>query len=200
MRDREGACVQVSPLMSTGSRTLAGKRPKVKKIQIDIVVQSQLWKAEPRAAAIVRKAISTAANAASTARAELAIVLTDDSAIQALNRDWRGYDSPTNVLSFPATTPKRRSSPRRVESRPPALLGDIVIAFETTAREATRERKPLKHHLAHLAVHGCLHLLGYDHENTRDAKKMESFEVEILAGLGVPDPYAARPARPGGAQ
>ena len=116
-------------------------------------------------------------------------MLTDDSAIHALNRDWRGHDAPTNVLSFPAQ-PLRGRKPA-----PAASLGDIVIAFETTRREAAAEGKPLKDHLAHLAVHGFLHLVGYGHDKDRDARKMESLEVAILAGLGVPDPYAVRPAR-----
>ncbi len=171
------------------SSTLPRKRGREKSLQIDVLIQSPKWKAEPRAAAIVRKAIRNAAIAASTPRAELAIVLTNDSAIHALNRDWRGQDKPTNVLSFPAASPRGR------KRAPAGSLGDVVIAYETTAREAKAERKPLKHHLAHLAVHGFLHLAGYDHEKDRDAKRMESLEVEILAGLGVPDPYVARPAR-----
>jgi probable rRNA maturation factor len=158
---------------------------------IDVLIQSPKWKAEPRAGAIVRKAIRAAATAAVAPRVELAIVLTDDSAIHALNRDWRGQDKPTNVLSFPAS-PAPGRQPRR--GRPPVSLGDIVIAFETTAREAKTEGKPLKHHLAHLAVHGFLHLVGHDHERDRDAKRMEALEVEILAGLGVPDPYALQRA------
>jgi probable rRNA maturation factor len=172
----------------TRSPALPRKRGREKSFAIEVLIQSPKWKIEPRAGAIVRKAIQTAATAASTPRAELAIVLTDDSAIHALNRDWRGHDAPTNVLSFPASQPRGRKSA-------PGSLGDIIIAFETTAREAAAEGKPLKHHLAHLAVHGFLHLVGYDHEKARDAKKMESLEVEILAGLGVPDPYAIPPAR-----
>ena len=173
------------------------KRGREKKaLLIDVMVQSRLWKAQPRAAAVVRKAVAAAANAASTPRAELAIVLTDDSAIHALNRDWRGHDAPTNVLSFPAEPAKeRKPSARHSRAAPPAMLGDIVIAFETTAREAVAERKPFQHHLAHLAVHGFLHLLGHDHDNRRAAQTMERLEVDILAGLDVPDPYAARHAR-----
>ncbi len=160
-------------------------------VTIDVLVRSPKWKAEPRAGAIVRKAIRAAASAAVAPRAELAIVLTDDSAIHALNRNWRGQDKPTNVLSFPADPPRGRKPPRRAA---PLSLGDIVIAFETTAREARTEGKPLRHHLAHLAVHGFLHLLGHDHERDRSAKRMEALETEILAGLGVPDPYAVRHA------
>jgi probable rRNA maturation factor len=168
------------------------RRGRQAAISIEVLVQSPKWKAEPRAAAIVRKAIRTAAIAASTPRAELAIVLTDDSAIKALNRDWRGQDKPTNVLSFPAANPR---GPKRASSATFLSLGDVVIAFETTAREARADRKALKHHLAHLAVHGFLHLIGYDHDKDRDARKMESLEVAILAGLGVADPYAVRQAK-----
>ena len=168
----------------TRRAVLSRQRRSEKKLVIDVAVQSSRWKAEPRAGAIVRKAIRAAALVASTPRAELAIVLTNDSAIHALNREWRGHDAPTNVLSFPAPQPPG-AKPRLAVS-----LGDIVIAFETTAREAKTEGKPLKHHVAHLAVHGFLHLLGYDHETGRDAKTMESLETKILAGLGIPDPYA----------
>ena len=174
---------------SVRRKSKSARRKPSAGLSVDVLIQSAKWKAEPRAATIVRNAIRTAAIAASTARAELAIVLTNDSAIHALNRDWRGQDKPTNVLSFPAA---QTHGTRPAAS---ASLGDIVIAFETTAREAKAERKSLKDHLAHLAVHGFLHLVGYDHETLRDAKKMESLEVKILAGLGVSDPYA-QAARP----
>jgi probable rRNA maturation factor len=159
-------------------------------LAIDVLVRSRKWNAEPRAGTMVRKAIRAAATAASTPRAELAIVLTDDSAIRALNRDWRGQNKPTNVLSFPAAQSRGSKRARTTQ------LGDIVIAFETMAREARTEGKPLGHHLAHLAVHGFLHLVGYDHGKDHDAKKMESLEIEVLAGLGVPDPYVVRRRRP----
>lgn len=148
---------------------------------IEVMVQSPRWKKQPRAATIVRNAVQAAAKATST-KSELAIVLTDDSAIRTLNREWRGFDKPTNVLSFPAAQSRDAVSPDN-------SLGDVIIAFQTVAREAASEGKPFKNHLAHLAVHGFLHLLGYDHETDRDASKMERLEVKILAGLGVPDPY-----------
>ena len=114
---------------------------------------------------------------------KLLLCSTDDSGIRTLNRDWRGIDKPTNVLSFPAAqTPAGRAQPR--------MLGDIAIAYEITRREAESEHKPFAHHLSHLAVHGFLHLIGYDHETDADAEKMESLERSILASLGVPDPYA----------
>jgi probable rRNA maturation factor len=160
-------------------------REKKANTLIDVMVQSTRWRRQPSAARIVRRAVNAAAQAASTRPAGLAIVLSDDSAIRALNREWRGLNAPTNVLSFP--TNAGRTVPRE---RP--HIGDIVIAYETTAREATAEGKPFAHHLAHLAVHGYLHLLGYDHETDRDAKAMERLEVDILARLDVPDPYAPR--------
>lgn len=155
---------------------------------IDIVYESPLWQAQPEAESTLRRAIAVAADG-STKAAELAIVLTDDAAIRALNRVWRGINKPTNVLSFPMKEP-------RVDGAP-ALLGDIVIAYETTAREALAESKPFLHHLTHLAVHGFLHLRGYDHVAENEADSMERIERAILARLEMPDPYAARDARPG---
>jgi probable rRNA maturation factor len=146
-------------------------------------VTASCWDAEPEAETLVQRAIEAAARQTSADGAEVAIVLTDDSGIRSLNRDWRGIDKPTNVLSFPAAqSPARRGEPR--------MLGDIAIAYETTRREADSESKPFANHLRHLAVHGFLHLVGYDHENDADAETMESLERAILAGLGVPDPYA----------
>ena len=119
-------------------------------------------------------------------------MLTDDSAIRALNRTWRGLDAPTNVLSFPAAPfTSRASAGGKSSARPaPTVLGDIVIAYETILREARAGGKPFAHHLAHLAVHGYLHLVGYDHDTDHKARTMERLEAAILAGLGVPDPYA----------
>ncbi len=151
----------------------------------DIVITADCWRAEPGAEDIVQRAIVAAAGATpgQADRAELAVMLTDDAGIRALNHDWRGIDKPTNVLSFPAVAlPDGGSQPRS--------LGDIAIAYETTRREATTENKPFGHHLSHLAVHGFLHLIGYDHETDDDAETMETLERHILARLGIPDPYA----------
>jgi len=112
----------------------------------------------------------------------------DDTGIRTLNSNWRGIDKPTNVLSFPALQP---SGPRGPDDAP-RMLGDIAIAYETTRREADDEQKPFDHHLSHLAVHGFLHLIGYDHEKNDDAEAMEALEREILAQLGIPDPYTDR--------
>ena len=156
----------------------------------EILVAADCWRTEPNAEAVIRRAIATAACAvdADIGGAELAIMLTDDSGIRTLNRDWRGIDKPTNVLSFPARPPATASK----TGAAPRMLGDIAIAFETMRREAGQEGKPFSHHLSHLAIHGFLHLIGYDHEDDDDAEVMEAREAEILAQLGIPDPYADR--------
>ncbi len=134
---------------------------------------------------MVRRAIAEAAAMLSTPKAELAVVLTDDAAIRSLNHAWRGVDKATNVLSFPA----------KGSGGDPPLLGDIVLAYQTVAAEARAERKPFAHHIAHLAVHGFLHLLGYDHVRAKDAETMEQVERDVLQRLAIPDPY--RPAQSG---
>jgi probable rRNA maturation factor len=154
---------------------------------VDIVVASPLWATQRSIKRLLRRAIGEAASVTSTAVGELAIVLTDDSAIRTLNRDWRSRDAATNVLSFPTPeTDHPHGTPR--------LLGDIVIAYETTEREARAENKPFAHHAAHLAVHGFLHLAGYDHAEDIEAAAMEDLETAILARLDVPNPYVARSA------
>jgi len=155
---------------------------------VDIVVESTLWNDLRGVRTLLRRAIAEAGAMLSTRGAEFAIVLTDDSTIRALNRKWRGQDKPTNVLAFPATRPHPGSGAHR-------LIGDIVIAYETLAREAAAERKPFRHHLAHLAVHGFLHLSGHDHDTEEAATAMEGLEIAILARLGIPNPYVARGCR-----
>lgn len=152
-------------------------------VTVDILQQSPLWGAEPRAQATVEDAIAAAARETEAGAGEVSVVLTDDAAIRALNRDWRQMDKPTNVLSFPASVAGRAGGPR--------LFGDIIIAYETLKRESADESKPLLHHLAHLTVHGFLHLMGYDHESDADAETMERLERVILARLEIPDPYRA---------
>jgi probable rRNA maturation factor len=111
---------------------------------------------------------------------ELSIVLTDDAEQQGLNRDWRGIDKPTNVLSFPQIEPFGPVT---------GILGDIVLARETLEREAAELGKPFTDHYTHLVVHGFLHILGYDHIDEAEALVMEGLETQILATLGIPDPY-----------
>jgi probable rRNA maturation factor len=116
---------------------------------------------------------------------EISVLLTDDAHIRELNRIWRDQDKATNVLSFPALDDDLPPAP----PGEPVLLGDVVLAFETVEREALQEGKPLRDHVAHLLIHGTLHLLGHDHEDAAEALAMERRETLILAGLGVPDPY-----------
>jgi probable rRNA maturation factor len=154
----------------------------------EVLVVADCWQAEPDAETVIHRAIATAAEMvdADISETELAIMLTDDAGIRTLNSNWRGIDKPTNVLSFPALQP---SGPRGPDDAP-RMLGDIAIAYETTRSEADEEQKPFDHHLSHLAVHGFLHLIGYDHEKDDDAEAMEALEREILSQLGIPDPYA----------
>jgi probable rRNA maturation factor len=156
---------------------------------VEVAIESDLWAAEPSAEAIVRRAIAAAADvvrALPAASGEVSVVLADDAALHALNRQWRQIDKPTNVLSFQATSP-------RAANGMPRLIGDIAIAYETAAREADAEHKPMNHHLAHLAVHGFLHLVGYDHDSDEAADEMERLEAKILARLDMPNPYGERP-------
>jgi len=119
---------------------------------------------------------------------EVGFSFTDDAEIAELNRRWRERDGPTDVLSFPATTagePTFTGAPR--------LLGDVVVAYETSARDAAALERPLADHVRHLVVHGLLHLFHFDHQTPEEATTMERLEVAILAELGVSDPYAGRP-------
>jgi probable rRNA maturation factor len=165
----------------------------------EVLVVADGWRAEPDAEAVIHRAIAAAAetvhagseagrSGANFGEAELAVMLTDDAGIRTLNNNWRGIDKPTNVLSFPALQPTGAGAPDDA----PRMLGDIAIAYETMRREADDEQKPFDHHLSHLAIHGFLHLIGYDHETDHDAEAMEGLEQEILAQLGIPDPYADR--------
>ena len=156
----------------------AASKPSTR-VTINIRIESDLWKQKRDVKAVARRAIAKAAGLVARPKCELAMLLTDDPTIRVLNWDWRGVDAPTNVLSFPA--------PRAGGDRP--FIGDIVLAYETIAAEARAERKPFAHHFAHLAVHGFLHLLGYDHERKRDAEVMEEAERDILRRLRIPDPY-----------
>ena len=156
----------------------------------EVLVVADCWQAEESAEAVIQRAVAAAAEIADAdvGEAELAVMLTDDAGIRTLNLNWRGIDRPTNVLSFPALPPTGAAGPDDA----PRMLGDIAIAYETTRKEADDEQKPFDHHLSHLAVHGFLHLIGYDHEKDADAEAMEGLETEILAQLGIPDPYADR--------
>ena len=120
---------------------------------------------------------------------EVSVKLTDDAEVQALNRDYRGKDAPTNVLSFPMVQADLLETLCNSDDGE-VLLGDIVLARETCAREAGEKHIPLADHATHLIVHGVLHLLGYDHMVDHEAEEMEALETRALAALGLSDPYA----------
>lgn len=143
--------------------------------EVDIVGGSELWRGREDKLAHV---LAAAASYEGKTDGQVSLLLGDDLAISKLNKEWRGKDGPTNVLSFPAP---------RVQ---PGFFGDIAMAAETIAAEAEFQGKSFDDHAAHIAVHGFLHLLGYDHETDAEAEAMETRERAILASLGIADPYA----------
>ena len=150
-------------------------------IHLDVAVNYAAPRAGVPAAVSFRKWVAAALKGR-IREADLAIRIVDEREGQALNRHYRGKDYATNVLSFPAELPEGVKLP---------LLGDLVICAPVVAREAKEQHKPAVAHYAHLTVHGVLHLLGWDHEHDKDAEAMEQLEREVLAELGLPDPYAA---------
>jgi probable rRNA maturation factor len=148
-------------------------------LSIDVVAESGDWsgfavedRIAPIAGAIARRLPQ--------AQGEVVLALADDATVRDLNERFRGKDKATNVLSFPSGGEPGRGAP----------LGDVILAVETLRREAEAEGKAPGDHFAHLAIHGILHLLGYDHESADDAERMENLETAILADLGIADPYA----------
>jgi len=171
----------------------AGTADRRHPLEVFVEVACSAWEdavvdAAPRAEACARAAFAGArrAGASLPARAcEVAIVLADDAQVADLNARYRGRQGPTNVLSFPAS-----GGPLPDDPAVPDLLGDVVIAYGVSAREAGDQGIALADHLSHLVVHGMLHLMGFDHETESEAVRMEGLETDILRGLGVADPYA----------
>ena len=152
-------------------------------LDLDVAVEGGAWPLEGTMESLARRAFAAALNAASDGpRGTVAVglLLTDDGGIRALNRHWREQDKPTNVLSFPAPA---HPAPG------PRFLGDVALGYETVLLEADAEGKRFEDHVAHLLVHGALHLIGYDHELEGQAEIMEALEVKALASLGIADPY-----------
>ncbi len=147
--------------------------------EVDVEIESGAWTGHlPGAEALAREAALAGLGAEGGA---LVILLTDDDSVRDLNHRFRGLDSATNVLSFPAP------------ANPDGHLGDIALAFGVCDREARAQGKPLADHLRHLVIHGVLHLLGHDHRDEDEALVMETLEIRRLADLGVPDPYGGAP-------
>ncbi len=145
-------------------------------ITTDLIVEETGWDALPDLAALCDRAFAAAA-AVEPAEGTVSLMLADDAALHQLNRDFRGKDKPTDVLSFPADEMDR------------PLLGDIAVALGVSARDAEAQGISLADHLTHLLVHGYLHLLGHDHELEAEAVRMEGLEIKALASLGIPNPY-----------
>ncbi|MCP8897287.1 rRNA maturation RNase YbeY [Shinella daejeonensis] len=163
-------------------------------LDIQISVEEGGWPAEEHLRALATRALEAAARVLAREEAqpfppqapEVSLVFTGDAEIRGINAEWRGMDKPTNVLSFPAW-------PLTPGAMPGPMLGDIILAEETLAREAMELGKPFDDHLTHLLVHGFLHLFGYDHMEDGEAEKMEGLETRILATLGLSDPYGDHP-------
>lgn len=150
-------------------------------MHISIDVDDETWHGIFGVEGVVTRAIEAALP---NDKRGIDVLLTSDAEMQILNREWRGKDASTNVLSFP-------SPDLPIPEGEVAHLGDIVLAWGAVAREAHEAGTSLAHHVSHLVVHGTLHLLGFDHEDEAEADKMEAKEREILAGLGIADPYSA---------
>ena len=162
---------------------------------IAVALLNQGWDDATDWAALAERAVARAialsphaALATTAVDIEVAIRLTDDAEVHALNRDYRGKDKPTNVLSFPMFDPEEIANLAQGPF-PEALLGDIVLARDTCAREATEKGIPFPAHATHLIVHGILHLIGFDHISDAEAEDMEGLERLIMADLGHDDPY-----------
>ena len=165
-----------------------GSSPTSSSLAVEVVRHAEIWDriaVSDEALARAARAAFAAASPAGQEVCEATIVLTDDAEMRALNRAWRGKDSATNVLSFPAG-----DGPGAIAGEP-RPLGDVVLAAETVLAEAADRNIPASGHAAHLAVHGMLHLLGFDHERDEEAEAMEALETQVLDGLGIADPYQA---------
>ena len=148
---------------------------------IEIEIADARWKRVPGLAGGIDKAHALALTKPNVAKLT-ALLLANDAEVKLLNRQWRGKNKPTNVLSFPAADLRVP----RGEAKP---LGDLVLSYDTCAKEAKAARISLRDHAIHLVVHGLLHLVGFDHEKDADADKMEDCEIRILAKLGIANPY-----------
>jgi len=181
--------------------TTMNAEPRSSSLQVAVSIHDTAWldamgDLEARSRAVVHRTfdhLRSLQGGGSGQALEVSLVFTDDAEQRALNRDYRHKDSPTNVLSFPNMSEDEGAG---VAGRP-LLLGDVVLARETVLREAAAQSKSVADHTTHLLVHGLLHLLGYDHQESGEAEEMEALETEILASLGLADPYAVAGAPEG---
>jgi probable rRNA maturation factor len=170
--------------MSNGGPSRKNPAIAHRSLAVEIVRHEPDWTLVKVTDALLKRAARSALEAVASAQRDsyrVTLVLTGDGEMRTLNRTWRGKDAPTNVLSFPADAAKDRG-----------FLGDIVLAYETTKREAREQDISLLDHVSHLVVHGMLHLLGFDHIDDDGAERMERMERIALAAIGIADPYAER--------
>lgn len=147
-------------------------------IELDLRIEDDKWNTLGDVEAICNRAIAAAAKMTQQQTARLDVLLAADKALSDLNKQWRDKDGPTDVLSFPA------------DPNPEHFLGDIAIAFETSTRDAEKSGVSIEAHLSHLLIHGFLHLLGHDHLVDDEAERMETLERDILASMGIANPYS----------
>jgi probable rRNA maturation factor len=160
--------------------TRASRKP-AKAPAIFLLIEDPRWREDAAIPRLVRRAVRlTLASCRQGSAKSVTLLLSTDAKLRALNGSFRGKDKPTNVLSF-------------APADDPASLGDIAMAFGVVKSQARAQKKNIAEHAAHLAMHGTLHLLGYDHEKSSDARRMETLEIELLAALGIADPYRPRP-------
>ena len=161
-------------------------------MQLDLEIDG--WPGETDWAGLSERVHDAAASvepALASGRLITSILFTTDDEVHTLNKEWRGKDKPTNVLSFPML--ERQDLLELGEEGPPEMLGDIALAFGTCEREAGEKGVSLRDHTAHLLIHGFLHLAGHDHvDSDEQAAAMEKLEIEALAKLGIADPYGDR--------
>ena len=153
--------------------------------QIELNIACEGWLPESELAELAKVCVSAVIDCAPLRlpfESQLSLLFDDDEAIRSLNRQFRGIDKSTNVLSFPGSDILPGDEAENV-------LGDIAFALQTIKNEADLEGKPFNHHLSHLMIHGFLHLFGYDHQNDEEAEMMEHFEIKALANLGIENPY-----------
>ncbi len=162
-------------------------------LEIEVIIEEQKWceissdfsfLKEAAFLALSQEAIKTAPLAMKSPHRLAVLMLSDNESIRELNKTYRGKDKPTNVLSFPSS---EVSLPG--EESEPVHIGDAILAYEYVTEEAKNEKKPIKSHLSHLVIHGVLHLLGYDHETSKDAETMETLEIRLMKQLGLDNPY-----------
>lgn len=167
------------------------------RIRVELVAPNDQWMlAIDDLSQMVTQTVRAAVDAANRVHGacEVCVVLSDDRELKMLNQEYRGIDKPTNVLSFPGEPLDEDEGVYEIGARP-RVLGDIVIALETMQRESEAASIPLADHLAHILIHGVLHLCRFDHDNDEDAARMETLEAEVLGALGIANPYGPAPKK-----